>query len=100
MRRHHDGSVFVKFGISGPCVYCGTPYADTVDHVLAQAKGGTDDPANLVSACSQCNSAKGSMPVGSFLLTRRIRRGDARTAASADSLDLTEGSLALDLSSE
>jgi hypothetical protein len=41
----------LRFGIVGPCVYCGSIYADTVDHVIPRSRGGTDDQANLVSAC-------------------------------------------------
>jgi len=40
------------------CVYCGDE-ANTVDHVIPINKGGTDDPLNLVAACSRCNSAFG-----------------------------------------
>ncbi|WP_353962908.1 HNH endonuclease [Streptomyces sp. NBC_01571] len=32
--------------------------ADTVDHVLAKANGGTDTLDNLVAACRPCNSKK------------------------------------------
>lgn len=73
----------IKFGICGPCVYCGTPYAGTVDHVLAQSRGGTDDPDNLVSACFTCNVSKGAATVGDFLLARKSRARDARSAARA-----------------
>lgn len=41
------------------CRYCGAP-ASTVDHVTPKARGGTDDPANLVASCRSCNSAKGA----------------------------------------
>jgi 5-methylcytosine-specific restriction endonuclease McrA len=37
------------------CVYCGDE-ANTVDHLIPVSKGGTDDPLNLVAACSKCNS--------------------------------------------
>ena len=45
-----------------PCHYkfpgvC-TGIADTCDHVIPKARGGTDDLANLVPACRACNSAK------------------------------------------
>jgi hypothetical protein len=40
------------------CVYCGDE-ANSVDHVIPINKGGTDDPLNLVAACSRCNSAFG-----------------------------------------
>lgn len=41
------------------CAYCGQP-ANTVDHVLAISKGGTDEPDNLLAACSRCNYSKGN----------------------------------------
>ncbi|MDP9459515.1 MAG: HNH endonuclease [Actinomycetota bacterium] len=37
------------------CVYCGRP-ADTADHVIALAEGGTHD--QLVSCCRSCNGRK------------------------------------------
>lgn len=43
------------------CRYCGaTAYERRlhVDHVIPESKGGTDDPANLVTACSDCNGGK------------------------------------------
>ena len=43
----------------GRCWWCGcvmAPY--TVDHRIALAKGGTNDPGNLVLACGSCNSSK------------------------------------------
>lgn len=39
------------------CVYCGEP-ATEVDHIVARAHGGTDDDANLVASCHDCNEAK------------------------------------------
>lgn len=39
------------------CAYCGSQ-ANTVDHIIPLAKGGTDDRSNLVSACGACNYAK------------------------------------------
>ena len=41
----------------GICAYCGAE-AGTVDHLLPKAKGGSDDPANLVACCTRCNSTK------------------------------------------
>ncbi|WP_194905013.1 HNH endonuclease [Catenulispora rubra] len=40
------------------CHWCGAP-ADCVDHLIARARGGTDDPENLVSSCTPCNLARG-----------------------------------------
>lgn len=45
------------------CRYCGGSAPDvalTVDHVTPVALGGTDDPANLVAACKDCNAGKTS----------------------------------------
>lgn len=42
------------------CRYCGR-HAGTVDHVVPVSQGGAKlDPANLVAACSYCNSSKGA----------------------------------------
>lgn len=46
------------------CRYCGAKAPDvelTVDHVTPVTLGGTDDPANLVTACRPCNSGKTSI---------------------------------------
>lgn len=45
------------------CRYCGAAAPDvklTVDHVVPVALGGSDEPANLATACSACNSGKTS----------------------------------------
>lgn len=47
------------------CRYCGATAPDatlTIDHVTPEALGGNDDPGNLVTACSACNSGKSSVP--------------------------------------
>ena len=48
---------------NGVCHYCGTtlhPLRDfTVDHVVPVARGGTNDPSNLVASCLLCNISKG-----------------------------------------
>jgi hypothetical protein len=53
------------------CRYCGRSAPDvelTVDHVVPVALGGTDDPANLVTACSDCNAGKAaSVPDASLV---------------------------------
>lgn len=43
------------------CALCGrtlTPDTMTVDHVVARALGGLDEPANLQAACLRCNNLK------------------------------------------
>jgi hypothetical protein len=46
------------------CRYCGRRRGRSVrlelDHFVPVARGGTDDPANLVTACFDCNRAKGA----------------------------------------
>ena len=39
------------------CAYCGE-YGDTIDHIHAQAKGGTDELTNVLCCCERCNKEK------------------------------------------
>jgi len=48
------------------CTYCGDT-ATCVDHVVPRVAGGDDSLDNLVAACLQCNTRKGSMSSHSFL---------------------------------
>lgn len=50
------------------CAYCGQA-ATTVDHILPVRKHPDQamNPENLISACTKCNSAKGSRSQGVFL---------------------------------
>lgn len=41
-----------------PCYFCGGK-AESVDHFVSRARGGTSDRGNLVSACLACNGMKG-----------------------------------------
>ena len=46
------------------CRYCGASAPDaklTVDHVLPVALGGSDEPENLTTACTDCNAGKSSI---------------------------------------
>lgn len=43
----------------GKCWMCGAD-ADSIDHVIPLARGGTNWPSNLRPACRSCNSAKGA----------------------------------------
>lgn len=42
------------------CQLCGLPGATTADHVVPKARGGSDDPSNLVAAHNPCNARKGA----------------------------------------
>lgn len=53
------------------CRYCGRSAPEvtlTVDHVVPETLGGTDDPSNLVAACADCNSGKSSVPADAPLV--------------------------------
>lgn len=60
----------IRYRISGPCVYCGSEFADTVDHSTPFARGGLDVPENRVSACRQCNLRKGNLTAEEFVFAR------------------------------
>ena len=59
--RTHKHTLFGKQeGMCAGCRY-NFPFRNfTVDHVVPQAKGGTDHPDNLQLLCNACNSAKGT----------------------------------------
>lgn len=38
----------------------------TLDHIVPQSRGGTDDLPNLVCACRSCNARKGARPIQQF----------------------------------
>jgi hypothetical protein len=73
----------------GTCHYCAGP-ANTVDHVTPKIEGGTDHPANLVAACSSCNSRRslawvranrGARAAGA-VLERRTRKRESRAGGA------------------
>ena len=54
----------------GRCFYClrrFTVRGRVLDHVVPQARGGTNSCRNLVSCCVECNSQKGEMAAKDFL---------------------------------
>lgn len=58
-------------GAADICVYCGE-IGNTVDHVIARAKGGLDIPENTVCCCSKCNDQKNDHDVVKFLNDRLL----------------------------
>ena len=59
----------------GNCNGCGThflPQHLTVDHIVAQSKGGTSHLDNLQLLCGHCNSLKGNRPM-EYLRARLVR---------------------------
>lgn len=83
------------------CRYCGAIAPDvvlTVDHVVPQALGGSDEPSNLVTACQPCNAGKSSIApdaaivadvdAASLLFARAIERAaEIRRQDAADMAD-------------
>ncbi len=74
------------------CQYCGYDgrafpnwFQLTVDHIVPQSQGGTDDGENLVTACHACNSITSRMkfPQGApkeTIVTEKKQRVQARQA--------------------
>lgn len=73
------------------CCYCRRPLAYdhptlglvpnrycSIDHLLPVSRGGTDDPRNLVLACSGCNGSKGDRTPDEW--AEMIRRAADRLA--------------------
>lgn len=54
----------------GVCWLCGGTGATTVDHIVPQSLGGTDDPSNLAAAHAGCNFARGNRPPPSPFTSR------------------------------
>lgn len=79
------------------CRYCGGHAPDvvlTMDHVMPVALGGADDPTNLVTACSACNSGKTSTSPSESIVADvsadAIRWAQARKVAAAQLLSAVE----------
>ena len=54
------------------CRYCGRRAPEVVlvvDHVVAEALGGRDEPSNLVAACAECNGGKAATPADAAVVS-------------------------------
>ena len=69
------------------CLYCLTDLRDaapsdiSLDHLVCQSDGGSNEPANLVTACRHCNCSRGDKPVARFAspeAVKHIRRNTRR----------------------
>ena len=47
----------IKDAWNESCAYCGE-FADTIDHIVPQAKGGSDELTNVICCCQRCNADK------------------------------------------
>lgn len=54
------------------CYWCGAD-ATTCDHVIPVARGGTDEPDNLVAACKRCNFSRQDKMPDEFILAQRAK---------------------------
>jgi len=70
------------------CLYClrdlhgADPSDITLDHLVCQADGGSNDEANLVTSCRHCNCSRGDQPVSRFAgkeTRAHIRRNTRRS---------------------
>lgn len=57
------------------CQYCGAP-ATGYDHIIATARGGSDDDDNKIPCCIECNRIKNDKPLVEFLNNNRARVRD------------------------
>lgn len=48
------------------CVYCGSGYCLTLDHVVARERGGSHEAGNLLTACARCNEKRGTRSLIEF----------------------------------
>lgn len=58
------------------CRYCGAEASEAklhVDHVLAVARGGTNDLHNLVTACQDCNLGKAALELRPIIEAQRAQ---------------------------
>lgn len=54
----------IKEAWNNCCAYCGQNTEQmTIDHVIPQAKGGTDELTNVLCCCEDCNRDKSHDPV-------------------------------------
>lgn len=84
-------SVFSRDGFT--CRYCGRQPSDVVlvvDHIVPVAKGGDNDPANLITACFDCNSGKSAKTIAGAVPTvhdqKRLEQERAELEAAAFTL--------------
>ena len=73
--RAKKSDIFAK--TNGRCYYCGLvlefAISFCVDHIVPQIKGGESDIENVVPACRNCNSAKGTKTLEQFRFHRRMQ---------------------------
>ena len=56
----------------GRCFFCDSPNAQTLDHLIPNARDGTEHDANLVPCCSRDNQSKGCQDAITWLRRQRF----------------------------
>lgn len=62
------------------CLFCGVdlhevePRDITLDHIVPQSKGGTNDSKNLGTSCLRCNCSKQDKDLAEFVTNKNHRR--------------------------
>lgn len=61
-------AIYLRDGMA--CMWCGTTIEEggklTLDHIQPHSKGGSNVPANLVTACVKCNCSRGNRSAKAF----------------------------------
>jgi len=72
------------------CLYCcrdlhdADPRDITLDHLVPDSQGGSNDPRNLITACRSCNCSRQDLPLSRFAgpeTRKHITRNRARAIA-------------------
>jgi 5-methylcytosine-specific restriction endonuclease McrA len=86
----------------GRCSYCSKRPEKSknlhLDHLVPISEGGRNTLANLIPACIRCNSSKGTKPVVTHFLTKKVP--DENMALVIDYISLLTGSRKEDVASE
>src|SRR5579864_3755109 len=68
IRQEKRLAIYLRDGLA--CAWCGDTIENgarlTLDHLTPYSKGGSNQPANLVTSCSRCNSSRGTRSVKAF----------------------------------
>jgi 5-methylcytosine-specific restriction endonuclease McrA len=81
------------------CLYCGADLRDAkpgqvgLDHLIPQCRGGSNEAANLVTACRTCNSGRQARPWRRYATPGAVQRIQ-RHIRRALNLDLAKAILA------
>jgi len=68
IRKERRLGIYLRDGLA--CVWCGATVEDgsqlSLDHIVPASRNGGHESANLATACSKCNTARGNRSVTEF----------------------------------